>query len=186
MSNDFVSENAFVKETLGEIASLISSSNLLVLTCYKNVFKIEFLLKCTGGFIIIGIFAFELLLTAIFFISDMGNIRKYLYNLTQYYVLYINKDKNQNIDKYINLFGNINKKSSPPLKKMKKKSGKNVKLNKYSEDIRKKTQKNKTKKTIFKFRNSRLSTKGAAHSSEKNVLQNTKIKSALIKAKKKM
>jgi len=106
ISNDFASENVFFKDTLGEITSLISRSNLLVLTCYKNVVQIKFLLKCTGGFIIIGILSFELILTFIFFISDIGNIRKYLYNFTQYYA-YINKDIIQNIDNFLNLFGNI-------------------------------------------------------------------------------
>ena len=189
MSNDFVSENAFVKETLGEIASLITSSNLLVLTCYKNVFQVEFLLKCTGGFIIIGIFAFELLLTAIFFISDMGNIRQYLYNLTQYYAIYINKDNFQNIDKYINLFGNSKKKSAPPIKRLRRKSAKNVKVKKkydIGNNIKSKLRKNGTQKNLSKFGNQQMPTKGASIlSSGKNVQQKVKIRNALLKSKKK-
>ena len=59
MSNEFISGNAIVESALGEIADIISSSNLLVLTCYKDVFTIDYIMKGTGGFIVIGIFVIE-------------------------------------------------------------------------------------------------------------------------------
>ena len=180
MSNEFVSENALVKETLGEIASLLVSSNLLVLTCYKNVFQLDSIMEGTGGFIIIGIFICDIFLTVIFYINDMGYIKQFLFNITQYYVLSINRNKIKNIDKYINLFKNEKTKSAPPMKKSKKNySSNNIKINKFTlkEDNIKKIRKKGSQKSL-KFK------KDSILDFEQYTQQKAKIKSALLRAKK--
>ena len=179
MNNDFVSENAFVKDRLGEIAALLSSSNLLVLTCYKNVFQIDSIMEGTGGFIILGIIFCELLLTFIFYINDMGYIKKFLFNLAQYYVISVHKNKIKNIDKYINLFGNEKVKSVPPMRKNKKNySSNNLKTSKSKiKDNIKKAKKKESQKNL-KYN------KQSTFDFDKNAQQKAKIKSALSKAKK--
>ena len=62
MNNEFISGNALIKNALGEVVDLISSSNLLVLTCFKGVFTSDTIGESVGGFIVIGILIFEIIL----------------------------------------------------------------------------------------------------------------------------
>ena len=117
MNNELIGENVFFPNTFGEITDLISSSNIMVLKCYKNVFKKKFILKGTGGFIILSIIILEIIFAFFFIINDMNKIIKYVYNLTEYFLLY-NSFKSQNPDffKNSNLFKENSKTKSPPKK----------------------------------------------------------------------
>ena len=104
-NNEVIEGNAFLKNTIGEITEILSSSNLLVLKCYKNVFKTENIIKGSGGFIVLTIFLCQLIFEFIFFLLDMSMIRKYVYNLSEHFLRYISKEENE-----------IGKKSSVPTK----------------------------------------------------------------------
>ena len=126
MNNEFISGNALIKNALGEVVDLISSSNLLVLTCFKGVFTSDTITNSVGGFIMIGILIFEIILVIIFLVKDIKIIRKYLYSLTQYYLVY-SSDKNVNkvVEKVTNLITTNEKNyretlKNPPKKKLKK------------------------------------------------------------------
>ena len=130
--NEFIEDNAILSNTLGEITEIISNSNLDVLKCYENVFKIKFIKKGYGGFIIFSIIFFEIILSLIFIFYDINMIRKYLYNLTNYY-LYLISDKKKNISlnnvikntRFLTVGGIYN----PPKKILKReKSQKNLKV----------------------------------------------------------
>ena len=69
MSNELIEGNALIKGTVDEVMEMISSSNLLVLKCYKDVFKKEYFIKNTGGFIFLFIILCEIILLLIFLIS---------------------------------------------------------------------------------------------------------------------
>ena len=94
-NNEVIEGNAFLKNTIGEITDILSSSNLLVLKCYQNDFKKENILKGSGGFIILSIILFQIIFAFIFFLSDMPLIRKFVYNLTESFLQYISKDKKE-------------------------------------------------------------------------------------------
>ena len=126
INNDFIGDNVLLSNAIGEIADLLSSSNLIVLKCYKNVFKKEYILKGTGGFIILTIAILEIVFILIFIFYDMVNIRKYLYNLSEYYILLISDKQNNNIIDNVLLTGNEKIKSNP-IKKLKRgKTSKNL------------------------------------------------------------
>ena len=131
--NDLIEENAILSNTLGEITDILSNSNLNVLKCYKNVFKIKFIKKGYGGFIIIGIIFFEIILSLIFLFYDMNMIRKYLFNLSHYYIFYVSKKNNKNINNIIKntrLLTGRDKPKNPPKKILRRgKSQKNLKIN---------------------------------------------------------
>ena len=117
MNNELIGDNVFFQNTFGEITDLISSSNIMVLKCYKNVFKKKFILKGTGGFIILSIIILEIIFAFFFIINDMNKIIKYLYNLTEYFLLYNSfKSQNPNVFKKSNLFEENSKMKSPPKK----------------------------------------------------------------------
>ena len=120
MNKELIEGNVFLENTLGELTDLISSSNIIVLKCYEDVFKKEFILKGIGGFIIIGILMFELVFALIFIINDIAIIRKYLYNLTQYFMIY-NSVQNKNSMKITNIMSELRKIIAPPKKKIQKK-----------------------------------------------------------------
>ena len=97
INNDLIERNAIFQNTIGEITDIISSSNILVLKCFKNVFKKEYFLKGHGAFIIMSIAIIQIIFAFIFTLYDMRIIRKYLFNLTEYFMLYINKNRNNTI-----------------------------------------------------------------------------------------
>jgi len=120
MKSGIIADNVLLSNTIGEVFDLIRSSNLLILKCYKGVFKKENIVKSYGGFIIIGIVFFQLIFSLIFGFYDMPMIRKFLHHLTEYFMeLVTNKNTHINIAPTSSR-GNL-KKHSPPKKKRKKK-----------------------------------------------------------------
>jgi hypothetical protein len=94
MSNELIVDNALIQSAIGEIFDIIKNSNLVILQCYKDLFKIEYFIKGIGGFIVISIMIVELVFSMIFFSYDMALIRSYLYHLTQYFLMYFNNINN--------------------------------------------------------------------------------------------
>ena len=137
MNNELIEGNVLLQNTLGEITDLLKSSNVLVLKCYKDVLSQKYFLKGSGGFIIITIGFIELIFSCIFLIYDMAVIRKYIYNLTEYFMAYINKNTNNNkpspIKKKKNenhLKMNINKKRKKSTLKLDENNSKSLRTNK--------------------------------------------------------
>ena len=129
INNDFIEDNVLLSNAIGEISDILSSSNLIVLKCYKDVFKKEYILKGTGGFIILTIIILEIIFILVFIFYDMVNIRKYLYNLSEYYILLISDKQNNNIIDNVLLTGNEKIKSNP-IKRIKRgKTSKNLDSN---------------------------------------------------------
>ena len=118
IKNEIIEGNAFIQNALGGITDIISSSNILVLQCYKNIFQKKYIIKGYGAFIITFITFIEFIFSFVFFLYDMVIIKKYLYNLTEYFLLFINKNKNR-----FNIVNNnpsplINKKIKEPPKRL--------------------------------------------------------------------
>ena len=86
IKTEYIDDNALLSNTIGEVFDLFSSSNLLILKCYKQVFKKENIIKSYGGFIVIGIVFFQLIFSLIFGFHDMSMIRKFLHNITEYFM----------------------------------------------------------------------------------------------------
>ena len=111
INNELIEGNALVQNTLGEVKELLNSSNLLVLKCFNNVFIKKNIIKGTGGFIILSILLLEIIFGLIFLLYDMAIIRKYVYNLTEYFMAYI-----INLNKGPINSNQENKKINPPKK----------------------------------------------------------------------
>ena len=118
LNNELMEGNALLDNTVGEITDLIGNSNLDVLKCFNNVFKLENITKSIGGYIIMGIMFFEIIFAFKLLLNDFNNIRKYLYHLTNNYINYIDKDdKNLKNETTKNIFvKRHNKVNSPPKK----------------------------------------------------------------------
>ena len=134
--------NALVENAFGEVTDLISSSNFMVLKCYKDILEIKYFIKNTGGYIIIGIGFVQIITSIIFFAADLIKIIKYLYNLTELYIQSI-KLKKKNLNKENNYSTVNTTENAPPKKNQKEKSESNNK--------KKKTKMKKSKKQNFKL-----------------------------------
>ena len=114
--NNDILNNQILGEALGGITDFISSSNIFVLKCFKQVFIIKQILKNVGSYIIIGITLIEIVCSILFFSLSMIKVFRYIYKLTELYKKYI-KHKNKNSSKNVNKYN----KNAPPKKEEKNK-----------------------------------------------------------------
>ena len=117
--NDILSfgDNVLIQNTLGGITDIISSSNIMVLKCYKDLLDKKYFVKNTGGFIIIGITCCEIACSIALFAFNIFQIFKHLYNLTQTYIKSIGP-KAKKINK--NHYSTIKTTENAPPKKIEK------------------------------------------------------------------
>ena len=179
IKQDIIENNAILSNTLGEVTDLLSSSNLNVLKCYKNVFNASKLKKGYGGFIIIVITFFEIILSLILYFYDVNMIAKYLYNLSNNYILFISNEKknkkfNGAIKKTRLITGNAKPKDPPKKILRKEKSQKNKKVS-----IHLKTNSDKKEyfdifSKTFNFKKKKIKGKISRHSSS-NTLKRKKV-----------
>ena len=81
------------------IKTLVQKTNIEVLRCYKDLFIGKFYVSNHGSFIIMGFFLIQIILTIIYYKKYIFKMRKYLFNLTQNYLLYLaSKGININIE----------------------------------------------------------------------------------------
>ena len=122
--NDFINEkfftrNAFLSKAMNEVAEMFYQSNLLLLQCYKDVFNSNYLIKNTGGFIILCIIICETILIILFYWSSFININTYIFMLINLYFSYLNRKYSQSNKRSVDLL--IDCREPPPLKKKVKK-----------------------------------------------------------------
>ena len=99
LDNDIIEGNKFLQSSMENIKTLVQKTNIEVLRCYKDLFVGKFYVSNHGSFIIIGLLLIQIILTIIYYKKYIFQMRKYLYNLTQNYLLYLaSKGININIE----------------------------------------------------------------------------------------
>ena len=190
LRNDIIENNALLSNTIGEVTELIGDSNLNVLKCYKNAFNIKLVSKGIGAFIILGITFVEIILSLIFIFYDMNEIRKYLFNLTHYYIFLISEKNKGNKKRISNIIKNTRLLTAnikaPPKKILKKgKTLKNLKLSvKYSHQTSLNLQKSESDGKLLRFSSSKHLKKMKSKKSIKFKLDNDKPINDTLNAKK--
>ena len=164
---EFDIEDNIYKDVVNEVNKILSQVNLDVMKCYKDLFKYEYFIVNTGGFIMLVFIFIQIIAFANYYLSSSFLIKKYIYNVTENYLLYLNKsplvntniinfntnikkEKNEKNDENDNENENtINNKISCPLKKvLTNKLNKNNKVNITNNNKKvNKIQKNRTLKT---------------------------------------
>ena len=124
MNAAVIKDNALLDGVLGQALDLINSSNIMVLICYKYIFK--YFYRSIGGYITITIIIFIIISVLIYFLVGLPKLKVYILSLTEKYLSFLKKK-------------NINKGDFPPRKrslkndaienKMMNKSNKKVKIN---------------------------------------------------------
>ena len=94
--DNYLSFNDFpiLESMLGDFINLIKESNILVLKCYKDLFYEKYYKNNKGFFFMISVICVQLICTIIFLNRDLFRIKKYIYNLSNNFIVYINKKKN--------------------------------------------------------------------------------------------
>ena len=118
---DEIKDNALYKNEFGELEELVYSTNINVIICYKDLFKMEYFSKCYGGIIILGLIFIQIFCIVIYFTKSRFHLKKYFFSLTNKYLNYL---KNKKASKEIKQKPLLNKDdtakiSIPPRKKSK-------------------------------------------------------------------
>ena len=91
-----VKDNALLDGAVGKALDLINSSNIMVLTCYKYIFK--YFYRSVGGYItFISIFAL-IICTLFYFLVGLPKLKIYLVSLTENYLSFLKKEKASNVN----------------------------------------------------------------------------------------
>ena len=160
-------ENIY-KEVVNEVNKILNQVNLAVLECYKDLFQYEFFISNTGGIIFLVLISIQIITLAVFYFSSLFLISKYIYNVTDNYVLYLNrspmvnnniinftkKNNEQNNDKENN--DNNPPKKTPSTKTDLYELYKNNNNKKSSTNINNKNKKNRTLKTQDENKNNKM------------------------------
>ena len=136
--NNMVKDNALLNSVVGDVFDFVESSNILVMKCYKYMFK-DFT-KSIGGMISIVSLAGSLLCSLTYFLIGKNQIRVYIYNIFENFMNFVEK---------IGLRGN-----APPHRRSIKNGNlretlilnKNKKVVKFNEESKEMKIKNKNKK----------------------------------------
>ena len=89
--SNIIKDNAFLDSAVGEVFDIISASNILVVTCYKYIFK--YFEDSIGGMISMAALAGHLISTLFYFIVGKNKIRAYIYNIYDNFISFVNKLK---------------------------------------------------------------------------------------------
>ena len=120
-NNELIGNNVLVRESLEEIADMLSNLNLEVLKCYKDIFNFNYFKRNLGGIVIIAIFFFEAICTFFYYLISYKNLKKFIYSITEKYILIkIKEKKKNNIKKNVKFKTEI--KNNPTIKTKKKES----------------------------------------------------------------
>ena len=80
-NNDLIHENAALEYLVGEVFDFINSSNIMVLKCYKYIFK--YFKRSYGGILVLSLFGLSIIFTLIFFLIELSKMKVYILTLTE-------------------------------------------------------------------------------------------------------
>ena len=106
------------QSAVNEVFNIFNQINIEVMACYKDLFDYDYFISCTGGLIILSLIFVQFIDCIIYFFISYFSIQKYMYNMTENYLLYLNKSPMYK--PYINKLNDEEKKSQkenfPPKK----------------------------------------------------------------------
>ena len=89
------------KEVVDQFNEILNQVNFAVMECYKDLFKYNYFSSNSGGVIFLLFTITQIVTFIIYYFSSLFVASKYIYNITDNYILYLNKSPMAN-DKVIN------------------------------------------------------------------------------------
>ena len=116
--NNLVNKNIFgnnimIQQSIGEVQELLTKTNIEVLTCYKDLKNTELYKNNIGFFIVLGLIIIQILFILLYFIKDKAKIKKYVFGLTDKFLIHMKSQKSKDLSK-LNI--NISKPNPMPKK----------------------------------------------------------------------
>jgi hypothetical protein len=90
-NKDFIKNNALLDSVLGQALDLINSSNIMVLTCYKYIFK--YFTRSIGGFLSFTLIIINIICIIFYFLFGLPKLKIYILSLMENYLSFLNKNK---------------------------------------------------------------------------------------------
>ena len=84
-------EKNLYQSAVREVFDILEQINLAVMGCYKDLFQYKYFVKCTGGIIILCLIFIQCISIIIYFAFNFFTLKKYIFNLTENYILFLNK-----------------------------------------------------------------------------------------------
>ena len=151
--NDKILGNNIMEESqLKEIKEIISQTNIEIIKCYKDIFFGKYYASSPGFFIVICLIIIQIISIIVFIRKDLYLIKKYIFTITNQYILYLTIQKNGNVIGGDNIVSNLYENKvinymEPPRKKTLQTNKKELKDNEvYRRFKKRKTTSNKKKK----------------------------------------
>ena len=79
------------KETMNEVYEILNQINIAVMGCYKDLFAPKYFLNNLWGFIILTFIVVQIISLIIYYYSSFFFMKKYVYDITESYLLYLNR-----------------------------------------------------------------------------------------------
>ena len=101
-NNDTEEEDNIYEDVVNQFNEILNQVNLAVMECYKDLFEYKYFISNTGGIIILVMILIQLVAIVIFYFSSLFVINKFIYSITENFLLYLNKSPmvDHNIIKY--------------------------------------------------------------------------------------
>ena len=90
---DLLKDNALYQSEVGQLEEFISSTNIYVMKCYKNLLSIKYFSECIGGLIIFILLIIEIICTINYFSKGLLSIKIYIFEISEKYINYISPKK---------------------------------------------------------------------------------------------
>ena len=87
-SKDILKDNALYQSQVGQFEELLSSSNIYVIKCLKNIFKVNYFKQCLGGIVILVILILEIICTIFYGLKGFNSIQFYILDITNKLINY--------------------------------------------------------------------------------------------------
>ena len=92
-NKDLLKDNALYQSQVGELEELISSINIYVMKCYKNMINKIYFKECFGGLIILILLIIEIICTIIYYLKGFFSIKVYIFDIATKFINYISPKK---------------------------------------------------------------------------------------------
>ncbi len=84
-------EDNIYEDAINTVSDIFNEVNLVVMGCYKDLFKYDYLHSNTGGVTLLIMNGCQIIIVIVYYFSSSFSINKYIFNITENYILFLNK-----------------------------------------------------------------------------------------------
>ena len=95
-NKDFIKDNALLDESIGKALDVINSSNIMVMKCYKYIFK--YFTRSIGGFFCLTLIIINIISVILYFMFGLPKLKLYILSLTENYLSFLKSTTNTIIE----------------------------------------------------------------------------------------